>query len=487
MQSCYGGVKYLDGAGPSLANVERLDMSAWPMIHHMQNTGLQVDLNHFAKMEVELLRDKEDITEKVHQITGMYCNLDSPDQVSDMLFKKLGLKQPRPKMTKSGDRESVEYEVLVSIQHDHECIPHIMAFKEVSKLYGTYVKPMPKLARRSKFGVWRMYPNFGTTRIPSGRLNCKEPNLLAMPNRTARGRQVCEGFITNDKWVYLSVDLSQIEPRVIAHRSGDKALTNVYLNEEDIYSDYAISAFKIPDKRYKPPVGKWIYPGVHPKDHRFPSKTCVLAWFYKVTAKGLLEQMPIVCKNCNKPTVADDKDVSVHDCGRFESLWNENNCQDLINAATLKYPDVPRMWKFDETRARRYSYLWDDWGRILHIAAVKSSIEWVVSAALREAGNFPIQSTAQGPVKLSMAKAQDLLVEYKLLGELCNPLLQIHDEILLECREDMAQEVGELIVSIMENSVRLRVPLKAEMSYRTKKKAGQPIGDLARSWGTLAK
>ena len=474
VQSCYGGVKFLEGSGPSLRNVEKLDMGAWPMIHYMSTCGLQVDLNHFAKMEVELLRDKEDITERVREIVGQYTNLDSPDQVSELLFKKLGLKQPRPRMTKSGDRESVDFETLVAIQHDHECIPHIMAFKEVSKLYGTYVKPMPKLARRSKFGAWRMYPNFGTTRIPSGRLNCKEPNLLAMPNRTARGRQVCEGFITDSKWVYLSVDLSQIEPRVIAHRSGDKALTNVYLQQEDIYSDYAISAFKIPDKRYRDEHGKWKYPGVDKKEHRFPSKTCVLAWFYRVTAKGLLEQMPVICRNCNK-------DATLHDCDKFEPLWNENNCQDLINAATLKYRDVIPMQKMDDTRARRYGYVWDDWGRILHVAAVKSSIEWVVSAALREAGNMPIQGTAQGPVKLSMAEGQDKIVEYKLLGDICNPLLQIHDELLFECREDMAEEVGALIVDIMEHSVRLRIPLKAEMAYRDED------NNLAKSWGKLKK
>lgn len=466
-QLCYNGVRYLDGLGPSLTNIERLDMGALPMIHYMQKTGLQVDLSHFAKMEVELLRDKEDITEKVQQITGCYTNLDSPDQVSELLFKKLGLKQPRPKFTKSGDRESVEYEVLVSIQHDHECVPQIMAFKEVSKLYGTYVRPMPKLAKKSKFGVWRMYPNFGTTRIPSGRLNCREPNLLAMPNRTARGRQVCEGFITNPGWVYLSVDLSQIEPRVIAHRSGDPALNRVYQQKEDIYSDYAIAAFKLVDKRFKDATGKWQYPGVDKKEHRFPSKTCVLAWFYEVSAKGLLDQMPTVCRNCGK-------DAMLHNCAQFAPLWNESNCQDLINAACIKYADVLKMRSDDHTTGRRHKMVWDDWGRILHHDGVRSVHDWVVSAALRELGNFCIQSTAQGPVKLSMAESQDELELNKYLGDICNPLLQIHDEILLECRENEAEDVGQFIIGIMENCVRLRVPLKAEMGT-------------AENWGKLVK
>lgn len=466
-QRCYGGVRYLDGLGPSPRNVELLDRNAWPMIHYMSSIGLQVDLDHFAKMEGQLLQDKERITEKVRSITGEFTNLDSADQVSELLFKKLGLKQPRIKMTKSGDRESVEYEVLVAIQHDHECVPHIIEFKEVSKLYGTYVKPMPKLARRTAQGVWRMYPNFGTTRIPSGRLNCKEPNLLAMPNRTARGRQVCEGFITRPGWVYLSVDLSQIEPRFIAHRSGDRALMQVYENKEDLYSDYAIKAFKITDKRFKDDYGKWQYPGVDKKEHRFPSKTCVLAWFYKVTAKGLLEQMPIVCKNCRK-------EATLHDCNKFEPLWNEDNCQDLINAACIKYPDVLKMWAKDEATAKKYGYLWDDWGRILHATAVKSVLTWVVAQALRELGNFPVQSSAQGPVKLTMAETHDDLVESGALGEVCNPLLQIHDELLFEVKEDWKDEIANHVVGVMENSVTLRVPLKAE--------AGSAL-----NWGSLIK
>jgi hypothetical protein len=177
---------------------------------------------------------------------------------------------------------------------------------------------------RGQTVIWRMFPKLGDTRVPSGRLNCKEPNLLAMPNRTERGRQICEGFITDDDWVYVSIDESQIEPRVVAHRSGDPALRNVYFNEEDIYSDFAIAAFTLEDKRYQD-VDGWHYPGVDKKFHRFPSKTCILAAIYDVTNVGLLEQMPVVCKNCGK-------DGTLHDCAVFQPLWNENNCQDILNA-----------------------------------------------------------------------------------------------------------------------------------------------------------
>lgn len=384
-QKLYGGVRLL-GEGPSPLNIARLDAGAIPMTHAMQQRGLQVDLSHFARMERVLTDDMERITEEVHQTLGVYVNLDSGDQVSHLLFKTLGLKQPRPKMTPSGSRESVEHEVLVSLQHEHPIVASLLNYKELSKLRGTYVTPMPKLARRTAQGVWRMFPHLSTTRTPSGRYACQEPNLLAMPNRTPRGREVCAGFITDPGFCFLSVDESQIEPRTVAHRSQDAALMAVYEQGEDIYSDFAISAFRLPDRRYRDADG-WHYPGVDKKLHRFPSKTCILASIYRVTNVGLLEQMPVVCQHCYV-------EASEHEggaCRRFKALWTEDNCQDLINAFYARYPGIVPMQRRDDARARKYGYIWDDFGRLMHTAAVRSVLKWVVAAALREAGNMPIQ------------------------------------------------------------------------------------------------
>lgn len=466
-QSLYNGVTF-PADGPDLANIAKLDSAARPMIHHMITRGLQVDLDHFERMKKTLEMDMDRITEEVARDTGYRVNLDSGPQVSDLLFKKLGLKQARPKLTKSGDRESVEHEVLVAVQHESPVVGQILDYKELSKLRGTYVAPMPRLATRTKFGQWRMFPKLGDTRVPSGRLNCKEPNLLAMPNRTERGRQVCEGFITDPGWTYLSVDESQIEPRVVAHRSGDAALRSIYFNEEDIYSDFAISAFKLQDQRYHDGSG-WHYPGVDKKGHRFPSKTCILAAIYDVTNKGLVEQMPVVCRTCGK----ESKHHVKADCPKFEANWNEDNCQDILNAFYQRYPGILGMRRRDHARARRHGYLWDEWGRILHVTAVWSKLEWVVSSALREAGNFPIQSTAQGTVKLTMGQVYEDMQQGNLF-DVAHPLLQIHDELLLEVREDVADELAELIKERFCQSVQLDVPIKAE--------AGK-----AEVWGKLIK
>lgn len=475
MQRCFGGVRYLNGIGPSVRNISKLDSNARPMIQLMQNTGMSVDLTHFANMEKTLEQDLDSITAEVHRITGHHINLASSEQKSILLFKTLGLKQARPVMTTGGDRESVENEVLVAIQHDHEVVGLMLQYAELDKLRGTYVAPIPKLAKHTKFGEWKIYPRFKTTRIPSGRFACSSPNLLAMPSRTDRGREVKKGFPARPGYVYVSVDESQIEVRVAAHRSQDKALMRIYENEEDIYYDFATTAFKKKDQRYRDETG-WHYPGIDKITERFPAKTCVLASIYDVTAGGLLEQMPVVCGNCNWISLPlSDKNYSKHSCSRFISLWTEQKCQELITAFYLRYPGLMTMRKADHRRAMAKTMLWDDWGRILHTTAVRSVHPWVVSAALREAANMPVQGTACGTLKLTMAALYPEWIQDKGLQEICSFLLPVHDELVVECREDTAQDVGEWIKYHFENCVKLSVPIKAEYS------------DPAPSWGLISK
>lgn len=468
LQRLYNGVRF-PMPGPSLRNVQRLDHYGRPMMIAMRARGMQVDLSHFAKLDTALTEDMERLTDEVQAMTGQYVNLGSGPQVSHLLFKTLGLKQPRPRFTPSGDRESVDHEALVAVQHDHEVVPLLLDYKEVDKLRGTYVRPMPGLATRVSHGVWRIFPQIGDTRVPSGRQNCKEPNLLAMPNRTKRGQQVCEGFITDPGWSFLSVDESQIEPRVTAHRSGCPELRRIYENEEDIYSDFAIRAFHLPDSRHRDTDG-WHYPGVDKKLHRFPSKTCILAAIYEVSPKGLLEQMPTICKHCH--TMASDHREK--GCQHFTPYWTETKCAEILSSFYHTYA-IAGMRKRDHARARFYGYLWDEWGRILHVAAVRSVHEWVQSGALREAGNFPIQSTARGTVKLTSAAVWDDLNASGMYGTTVWPLLDIHDELLFEVRDDVLEEIADLVKWRFETCVALDVPIKAGSASS------------AESWGKVPK
>lgn len=457
------------GEGPSLRNVARLDAGALPMTHAMQMRGLQVDLDHFAKMDEVLTQDMERVTSEVSEIAGHYVNPGSGDQVSHLLFKEMGLKQARPTMTPGGTRESVEHEVLVAIQHEHPVVAKILAYKEYDKLRGTYARPLLKLAKKVD-NRWRVFPDLKTTRVPSGRYSCAEPNLLAMPNRTPRGRELLKGFITDPGWTFLSCDASQIEPRIVAHRSEDPNLIRVYENQEDIYSDFAISAFALKDERYRDAEG-WHYPSVDKKLHRFPSKTCILASIYRVTGVGLLQQMPALCRNCH----VESKDHQEQDCPLgFVSQWTEDNCTDLINQFYLKYSHISGMQRMDDARARKFGFIWDDVGRLMHTTAVRSVHPWVVAAALRESGNMPVQSLACACLKLVMARVQDELTQSGYYRNVWWPLLPIHDEILSEVRADVAEEIGEYIAECFRTCVQLRVPLDAEWAQ-------------AEQWGAILK
>lgn len=768
IQTLYNGIQ-LGVSGPDMNNTAKMDLSYLPLVHHMMKSGLQVDPSHFKKMEGILIDDMDSLTEKIRDITGYYINVASADQVADLLFDKLNLKPAKSKKTPTGKRETVDDDVLTAIQHEHPAVGLVQDYREYDKLRGTYAVPLYKLSQRVNFTEWRMFPNLKTTRVPSGRNACSEPNLLAMPNRTERGRELCEGFITKPGWVYLSVDFclhpstmvetfkgsvpmssiktgdvvlshkedsitwgkvteskmmkpkkayritfdnnisviasydhkwptqwwktpsgksrgteivlrrteelrvgermipfkpmlspygysmaytqkgsfksvylhklcaeayygprpkgyivhhkdedktnyhpdnleykkswdhasehgivnyrkqdhtyrlrrlkdglrnrrsydgvsnpnskltdgdyeairmiaaekeynykeiaevfgispayvqeivskkyvsenhqiisieyvglqqmwgievepdhtyvlscgvvthnSQIEPRVGAHRSGDEELIRVYENDEDIYSDFATYAFRLKDERwecggYNPSLPKfrpdrqqafrvcddpehighgWHYPAVDKKKHRYPAKTCTLASLYEVSGPGLLQQMPVMCGNCGKKSVD-------HDCNVFRPLWTENNCQDLINAFYLKYPGLMSMRRADHATARKWAYIWDDFGRVLHVTAVRSVLSWVVAAALREAGNLPLQGTARGIVKLGETKSYDSFEDLGLL-EVCNPVLDIHDELLMEVREDVAEEVGALVKDTFEGICKLRIPIGAK-------------------------
>jgi len=475
----------LDGAGPSPKNIERIDMGALPMIQRMAATGLQVDLDHFAKMEKQLIQDMDRVSEEFSLLTGYYCNLGSGDQVADVLFKKLKLKQAKVKMTDSGDRESVADAVLTAIQHQHPAVPLCQEYKEYEKLFGTYVRPMPKLAVKTSFNVWKMYPNFTHTRVPSGRLSCKDPNLLAMPTKTDRGREVRKGFIAPDGWVICSIDESQIEVRIAAHRSKDPNLIRVYQNEEDIYSDFATYAHRLEDKRYRDADG-WHYPTVDKIKHRRPSKVCVLASIYDVTAGGLQMQMPCVCSNCGHESV--DHTVTAREkvrksgeysrmaCNYYSPLWIENKCRDIINAFYMLYPGLMTMRKADHAYMRKNASVVDMWGRLLHCQAVRSVHEWVVSACLREGSNFPMQSGAQGTIKIVMAAVTDDLEADPSIFEVVHPLLQVHDELLFECREDVADELCAMVKWRFETLFEgcFQVDIKAKSAK-------------AQNWGSLDK
>ncbi len=415
----FGGVRLVNG--PSMANVERLDLGAIPMVDSMQSNGLLVDLPHFEALGEVLKSDMERLTEEAKALTGHYTLLSSGDQVADLLFHKLELKVrgKKPKMTDSGKREQVDETALVQLKHLHPVVPVILEFKEVHKLLNTYVEPMPGFVQSDG----RIRPAIRTTRASTGRLSMYDPNLMAIPVRSERGKDVRRGFIAPPGWVFVTVDLSQIEMRIMAHHANCAGLIKVYEDSLDVYSDFAVTAFHLPNLA-----------AVDKDAHRTPAKTCMLAVMYDVSPPGLLEAMPV---------------------GKG---WDEQGCKRLIESFYSKYPEVLRARREDHSRARRYGYVWCMFGRIRHIPEVRSAIHTTRQSGMRQAGNQPLQSGAQGVIKLVMAETMDFITRLG-LGEVVRPLLQIHDELLFEVHEAVADEWIAMVGGVVERCCELRVPI----------------------------
>lgn len=430
----WNNVKYPNK--PDVDNINAVDMGAMPMIMAMTRRGMKIDPCHFKNYSKWLKEDMDRVTEEVHAVSGHYINVGSGDQVADLLFNKLGIKPPKNiKLTKSGARYTVNDKTLEGMKKNHTVIVLIQDYRERSKLDGTYCEPIPTFAGLDN----RLHPRFKTTRVGSGRLAAEDPNLLAIPTRSELGRKIRKGFIPEKGWVYGTIDLSQIEIRVMAHQCRCAGMMDTFLHNGDIHTETAMRMFRIADAK-----------DVDKESQRTPAKITGLGVMYDMSAQGLYEQMILA--------------------GAYG--WTVDRCEGLIRDWFGMYPEILNERMTRHLRARRYGYVWDGFGRIRDIPEVKSVFQWVVSGGLREAGNFPTQGEAQAIMKLCMAKIQTVLVESAFKGEVY-PLLQVHDELIFELQEPIARDFLEEAKQIIQNIVPFyAVPIDSNYAI------GETWGDL---------
>lgn len=433
----WNGVQYVKG--PDVDNINRVDMGAMPMILHMTRWGMKIDPDHFKDYGKWLIEDMERVTEEVKQVSGHYINVGSADQVADLLFNKLGIVPPKNiRKTKSGARYKVDDKTLEGMKRNHPVIVLVQDYRERSKLEGTYCRPIPRFAGRDN----RLHPRYKTTRVGSGRLAAEDPNLLAIPTRSELGKKIRKGFIPEDsKWTYGTIDMSQVEIRVMAHQCECKNMLTTFRRGGDIHTETAMRMFHL-DKPED----------VDKEAQRNPAKVTGLGVMYDMTGQGLYEQM-ILAKAYG---------------------WTLEACEKLIQGWFGMYPEVLVERLTRHRNAKRYGFVWDGFGRVRYVPEVKSVLQWIVSGGLREAGNFPTQAEAQALLKLAMAKIQTLLVEDLYVGEV-HPLLQVHDELIFELRTVIAQDFLEDAKAIIKGIAPF---------YLAPLESNYAIGE---SWGDLVK
>ncbi len=476
----YNGVRVTNA--PCYPNVRRLDGAIIPMVNRMMRNGIAVDINQgkdgpclkglSSKLEqlkieeysnikhcipdealyafVAATTKEESNTDDDSSLTAdLYdaaesININSPDQLAELLFTYMGLGTgTQLKRTKGGQRLSTGKKQLESIKSEHPIIAAILRYREYAKLKNTYADALPKLARWCSITkTWRVHTQFLTTRTETGRLASKRPNLQNIPTRTSLGAELRACFMASPGRVLLSRDYSQIELRLLAHCANVRKMLDIFAADGDIHDATTRAMYNLTMEQWGA-LDKAIR-----KQMRGPVKNLQFGIVYGLTSLGLQQGLMI-----NNPPI----------------IWSVEECQTFIDQWYALYPGVFAYMQEIYMNARRYGMAWDIFGRTRLIPGVRSIHTWIQSAALREAGNLPVQSAAQGVLKLAMAQIEDETeLAFRQNQIDVEPLLQVHDELIWDVDENYVEGVSEYFGDVMNNVVKLRCPLKSEASIGTR-------------------
>ncbi len=407
---------HIDSPPTPRAVLEDLEMPLIPVLASMQRTGILLDVRALHQMSIKLGDIIQGLEQEVYSLTGGYgeFNLNSPKQLSDVLFGKLDLSRQNVPKTTLG--YSTAADVLEGLLHEHPIIEKILEYRELTKLKGTYVDALPALIQPD---TGRVHTSYNQAGAGTGRLSSSNPNLQNIPIRTEIGREVRRAFIAPEGMRLLSVDYSQVELRIMAHISEDATLLSAFEQGQDIHAATAAAVNNIPLEQVT-------------KDQRSFAKRVNFGLLYGMGAYRLSR----------------DSDLTL------------GQANDFIKTYFERLPGVKQYLDNAKQIARDQGYLTTLFGRRRSFPALQQqgANKNTVGAAEREAINMPIQGTAADIMKKAMIELYAALRER---GSGARMLLQVHDEIVLEVPEDQVRETAALVVQVMESAILLKAPLRA--------------------------
>ncbi|WP_373001414.1 DNA polymerase I [Sulfurimonas sp.] len=384
----------------------------------MEKEGISVDAEFLEKFLVEVKETLANLTKNIYQLAGSEFNINSTKQLGVILFEHLGL--PVGKKTKTG--YSTDEKVLNSLKDKHEIITSLLEYREVYKLYSTYIEPLLKLSREDKDG--RIHTSFVQTGTATGRLSSKNPNLQNIPARSALGLKIREAFVASEGKKLIGIDYSQIELRLLAHFSQDAVLVDAFRANKDIHLQTAIALFGEEEAPAKRSVAKTVNFGL----------------LYGMGQKKLSETLGITTKEA----------------------------KEIIEKYFESFPTVKTYFRSIVESSKEKGYIETLLKRRRYFDYENAS-PMFRAAYDRESVNSVFQGSASDLIKLSMNKIAKVIKEENLNAKM---LLQIHDELIFEVEASEAQILGEKFQKIMESIYELNIPLEASMN----------IGD---NWGQL--
>lgn len=404
-------------ARENAANVfDGIEMPLVPVLAKMERAGMLVDPDRLHSLSEGLATQIAEVERSIRDLAGDETfNIGSPMQLSHVLFDVMGLPTKGLKKTKRG-YYSTNAKVLSDLARDHEIVRLILDWREKSKIKSTYLDTLGPLRR----GDGRVHTTYNQTITATGRLSSSDPNLQNIPTRSELGRTVKTAFSAGEGSVFLAVDYSQIELRLLAHLSGDEHLVRAFNEGEDFHAETAARVFGVPVSEVTP-------------DLRSRAKAVNFGIVYGQQAYGLSQSLHI----------------------------SMAEARDMIDRYYEAYPGVRTFLDNVVARAKQTGYAETMYGRRRHIPELKAKNPQLRGFGERTAMNHPMQGTAADIIKIAMARVSRRLEEE---GFAAHMILQVHDELDFECPVDEAERLTTMVRDVMEHVVDLRVPLIAEAS-----------------------
>ncbi len=404
-------------ARENAANVfDGIEMPLVPVLAKMERAGMLVDPDRLHSLSEGLATQIADVERSIRDLAGDETfNIGSPMQLSHVLFDVMGLPTTGLKKTKRG-YYSTNAKVLSDLARDHEIVRLILDWREKSKIKSTYLDTLGPLRR----GDGRVHTTYNQTITATGRLSSSDPNLQNIPTRSELGRTVKTAFSAGEGSVFLAVDYSQIELRLLAHLSGDEHLVRAFNEGEDFHAETAARVFGVPVSEVTP-------------DLRSRAKAVNFGIVYGQQAYGLSQSLHI----------------------------SMAEARDMIDRYYEAYPGVRTFLDNVVARAKQTGYAETMYGRRRHIPELKAKNPQLRGFGERTAMNHPMQGTAADIIKIAMARVSSRLEEE---GFAAHMILQVHDELDFECPVDEVERLTAMVRDVMEHVVDLRVPLIAEAS-----------------------
>jgi len=390
-----------------------IDLPLVPVLSRMEQRGTLISASTLRNHSQQLAERMAELEEEAHEVAGEAFNLGSPKQLQAILYDKFGLRVI--KKTPKGAPSTAE-PVLQELAHEHELPRLIVEHRSLSKLKSTYTDTLPKLIH---YRTGRVHTSYHQAVTATGRLSSSEPNLQNIPIRTEEGRRIRQAFIAPEGYKVLAADYSQIELRIMAHLSGDKGLLNAFEHGEDIHKATASEVFGVSLDQVS-------------SDQRRSAKAINFGLIYGMSAFGLARQLDV----------------------------DRKTAQNYIDRYFERYPGVLEYMDNIRKQAHEDGYVETLFGRRLYLPEINARNKQMQQAAERTAINAPMQGTAADIIKRAMIDVDNWL-HAEHADDACMTM-QVHDELIIEVREDVLEKVRVGLVQRMSAAASLDVPLVVE-------------------------